>query len=164
MKSYWGTAVLREWAQLSSASNALLPGDDTPNGVLLNEWFSLIWLNEVLVHLLYGLFIYVHGSLSLSFSVYALVLSDDDDDDKWCSDQTLIAIVLSHMIRWAFHVNIIKAKVKKAKQVKRILRETERKKKNVIITATTPLNRIIVIRLTSFIIIKFNLIAKRVCV
>lgn len=36
--------------------------DDTPNGVLLNEWFSLIWLNEVLFHLLYGL------SLFLSFS------------------------------------------------------------------------------------------------
>lgn len=88
---------------MSSAPNALLPRDDTPNGVLLNEWFSLIWLNEVLVHLLYGLFIYVHGSLSLSFSlfVYALVFNDDndDDDDKWCSDQTLIAIVLSYMIR-----------------------------------------------------------------
>lgn len=39
--------------------------------------------------------------------------NDDDDNVKWRNSQALIAIVLSYMIRWVFHVNIIKPRVKK---------------------------------------------------
>lgn len=59
--------------------------------------------------------VFLYEQLSLIRS-----LNDDDDDgnnnnnnNEWRIDQTLIAIVLSYMIRWVFHVNIIKAKVKK---------------------------------------------------
>lgn len=94
-------------------------GMNTKWCILLNEWFSLIWLNEVLFHLLYSLFLYMHwiGSLFLYITLPLVDNDDDDDDDnsnvEWRSSQALIAIVLSYMIRWVFHVNIIKPRVKK---------------------------------------------------
>lgn len=92
-------------------------GMNTKWCILLNEWFSLIWLNEVLFHLLYSLFLYICiGSLFLYITL-PLVDNDDNNDNsnvEWrSSQQALIAIVLSYMIRWVFHVNIIKPRVKK---------------------------------------------------